>query len=110
MTEQTAEQSSEPFVTAYNTTPGPLVIDQAGRTLGGYEWGTVRADRAPARALLESGQLVKVEPRNDPGVNPDAALAFTETAQAHRDPREDGKPSPAAKTSRRRSSGQTEEA
>lgn len=122
MTEQT-----EPFVTAYNTTDGPLVIDQAGRVLGGGEHGTVRADRAPARALLESGQLVEVEHRDDPDVSDEGRRVFAETATANEGasrsssspqeaeqqspaaPGEDA-PEPARTTRRRRSSGQTEEA
>lgn len=55
---------------AYNSTDGPAVIDDEGRTLGGHEFGAVEGDRIDA----SEGALIRVT-LPDEDVNPDAADA-----------------------------------
>lgn len=69
------------YSTAYNATAGALVVDRAGRVIGAREFGSVKADQQPAKGLLESGQLVAVEPRKGDDVAPEAAAAFAATEQ-----------------------------
>lgn len=97
-------------VTVYNPGAGPVVVDQAGRTLGGTEFGTVRRDRQPAKGLLESGQLLEVEHRDGPEVDERAGIAMKATDQANSNaassPDDDEQP---AKSTRRRA-GSSQEA
>ena len=71
-----------PYVTAYNTTDRPVLIDDEGRTLGGGEWGPVLTTEEPARMALDAGTLVKVaEPKNLDDVTPEARSAFERTSE-----------------------------
>lgn len=72
------------FATAYNSSDGPLVVDQAGRTIAGRDYGTVEPDRAPASRLIEAGHLVLIE-HTTGDVSEAGAAAFAAT-----DARNDG--------------------
>lgn len=69
------------YITAGNTTDGPLVVDEAGRTIEAHGFGTVNPDRSPARRLLSDGLLVEVEPREDEDASEEARRAFRLTEQ-----------------------------
>ena len=60
------------FVVGFNTTDAPIVIDADGRSLGGYEWGAVRAATQIVRAHVDGGRLV-LHPELEAGKVPDDA-------------------------------------
>lgn len=72
--------------TVYNTTPGPLVIDAQGHTIGGYErrddvdvdGRTV--DGRVARPLLDAGLLLDVSESGASSPAPEAEAAVYEEA------------------------------
>lgn len=69
------------YVTAYNTSNEPLVVDVEGRGIGAHEWGTVDTTDEVAKPLLASGALVKSEAPKGDDVSP-AFLAAEERTQA----------------------------
>lgn len=72
------------FVAGYNPTDVPVVVDHQGRTLGGGEWGPVRASTAVIRDLVGAGRLVlhpDLSPVDD--TNPSAAAAVEVAAALH---------------------------
>lgn len=71
--------SEDTYITAGNTTDGPLVVSEAGRTIAGHSLGTVNPSRQPAKGLLEDGYLVEVEARDDEDVSDEARAAFEAT-------------------------------
>lgn len=79
------------YATGFNTTPGPLVIDRAGRSLGGGEWGALRPDEQPAKGLIADGQILLVErPEGvaDEDLAPGALAAFEATAAENAETKE----------------------
>jgi hypothetical protein len=62
------------FVLAYNPTDGPVIIDSAGRSLGGGEFGAVDTSDDLARAAVAAGRLVQPDPPGK-GANPVAVQA-----------------------------------
>lgn len=71
------------YVTAYNTTDSPLVVDADGAQIGGGEWGTVDTRDPEVRALIDAGTLTVVEEREPDGeteMNASARAAFKRTA------------------------------
>lgn len=68
------------FVTAYNPTDGPVLIDDAGRVLGGGEFGPVDTTEQPTKDALEDGRLVR--PDSEPGRGAsDEAIAAAQRAK-----------------------------
>jgi hypothetical protein len=47
---------------AYNPTDGPVVIDTAGRMIGGREWGAADTTDEFAKTATEQGRLVLPDP------------------------------------------------
>lgn len=45
------------YVTAYNSSKDPVVVDASGHTLGGEEWGTVDSTSDEVKAAADSGKL-----------------------------------------------------
>lgn len=75
------------FVVAYNPTDGPVLIDDAGRVVGGGEWAPVDSTDETAKAAFDAGRLLRAEaPARD--ANPLAvqaaaqAKAFTDRSRA----------------------------
>lgn len=68
--------------TAFNTTDQPVAIDEAGRRIGGREWGTINTTDPVAKAALEDGTLVITDRPEGDDINPDAAEAFAVTDAA----------------------------
>lgn len=46
---------------AYNPTDSPVLVDAAGRTLGGREWGPVKTTADEVKVAHDAGRLVYVE-------------------------------------------------
>jgi hypothetical protein len=62
------------FVLAFNPTDGPVIIDIAGRSLGGGEWGAIDITDDIAKDALDTHRLVRpAEPGK--GANPEALRA-----------------------------------
>jgi hypothetical protein len=59
---------------AYNPTDSPVVIDTAGRVIGGREWGAVDTTDEVAKTAAEQGQLVLPSPPGK-GARPEALHA-----------------------------------
>lgn len=70
------------YSVAYNTSDGPVVIDSEGRTLGGGEWGPVRAN-APEVGDAGGRGVLHLYPNLDtePGQNPAASDAVMEVGR-----------------------------
>lgn len=70
------------YITAFNTTDRPVVIDGDGRTLPGQSWGPVLTTADPVKVALDSGALVKVtaDVKAD-DLNPEAREALEATAR-----------------------------
>lgn len=49
------------YVLAYNPTDSPVVIDTAGRVLGGREWGPVDTTDAAAKEAFDAERLLQPE-------------------------------------------------
>lgn len=64
------------FVLAYNPTDRPVIIDSAGRSLGGGEFGAVDTSDPLAKTALAADELVRPD---DPGKGANPAAV-----QAHR--------------------------
>lgn len=64
------------FRLAYNTTDAPVVVDPAGRMLGGHEWGPARSTSDEAKSALRAGRLVWVELDDDASPAPEVAAAI----------------------------------
>lgn len=62
------------FVLAYNPTDRPVIIDSAGRSLGGGEFGAVDSTDDLAKAALAEGALIRPDAPGK-GANPDAVHA-----------------------------------
>lgn len=72
------------FVTAFNRTQTPVIIDDAGRVLGGLEWGTVAVTQSRTQDAVARGALVLVDITNpsttaSPVNDADARTAAAET-------------------------------
>jgi hypothetical protein len=62
------------YVLVHNPTDGPVLLDSAGRMLGGHEWGAADTTDDMAAAALDSGRLIRpAAPAKD--ANPDALAA-----------------------------------
>lgn len=69
------------YQTAYNATDGPLVADDFGRTIGGYEFGTVQTTSDDVATAISEGRIhvfASGFPAGQP-INPGAAEADTRT-------------------------------
>lgn len=66
---------------AYNPTDAPMLIDAAGRTLGGGEWGPVSSTADEVKAALEADTLVYVDLADDAEASVPAAAARTRVAE-----------------------------
>lgn len=69
--------------TAFNTTDGPLVIDDAGHTIGGGEWGTVQTTDPLVQAAVDADLLVVADIPDGDDVDPNARAAADRTAEVH---------------------------
>jgi hypothetical protein len=67
------------YVTAFNTSSGPVTVDAEGRQIGSKDWGTIDTTADQAKAGVESGRLVIVDVAED--AHPHAAAAQQRTAQ-----------------------------
>lgn len=76
------------FVTAYNRTETPAIIDDNGRVLGGFEWGPVGVAQQRAQDAVNRGALVIVDvdapnlSSAEANAASDATAALEERAQA----------------------------
>jgi hypothetical protein len=59
---------------AYNPTDGPVVIDTAGRMIGGRDWGAVDTTDDLTKTAVEQGRLVLPDPPGK-GARPEALHA-----------------------------------
>ena len=63
----------------FNSTAGPVVVDQLGHSIGGGEWGPYDPLESMAVALLASGDLVDIPDLATGGAyDPDAAQGWAE--------------------------------
>lgn len=69
------------FVTVYNTTDRPVLLDAEGREVGGREWGTAETTQDGAKVALASGSLILADVPEVGDVNPLAAAAAARTAR-----------------------------
>lgn len=70
------------YITAFNTTDRPVVIDDEGRTLGGQSWGPVLTTADQVKEALAAGALVKVTAdASAEDLSPDAKTAIEATEQ-----------------------------
>lgn len=68
------------YVTAYNPTDRPVVIDDEGRTVAGRSWAPVIRQAEEVRGAYERGDLVTVSrPADDDELDPQAVEAFDAT-------------------------------
>lgn len=68
--------------TAFNTTDQPVIIDDAGRQIGGYDWGTISTTEERASDALDAKILVLVDRPEGVEINPSAQAAFDVTDAA----------------------------
>ena len=64
------------YKVAYNSTSGPVVIDDAGRVIGGGEWGVVDSTSDATKQAIDAGRLVWADEPPADGGNPAAIDAF----------------------------------
>lgn len=65
---------------AYNTSPGPVVIDAQGHTIAGRSWANVHDDTAEVRHAFTLGQLVWHDDQPAPDAAPAAIAAWQQPA------------------------------
>jgi hypothetical protein len=70
------------FQPAFNPTDSPVLIDSAGRTLGGGEWGAVNLSDPFAQEASEAGRLVLPDLRTS-GATPEALEAKASADRAN---------------------------
>lgn len=91
------------YVTVFNASDTPVLLDEDGRSVGGGEWATADPDDAVTAAALEAGDLVEVEtPDEDVDEryqNPQAMETFKQTKD--RNSSNDEPKKSASKTSRK---------
>jgi len=75
------------YVTAYNTTPGPITVDGEGRVVHGGDYGTVDTTFEQVREALDAGRLVQTElpEGSEASEAAKAAVARTETITGRAD-------------------------
>lgn len=66
------------YVTAFNTSSGPVTVDAEGRQISAQDWGTANTTVQPGKDALDAGTLVVVEVPDDG--HPDAVAARDRTA------------------------------
>jgi hypothetical protein len=76
---------SDQFVTVYNRSDRPALLDAEGHTLGGGEYGTARENDPAVQLAFDTGSLGVVEdPGGDlSGLLPEAVAAFEATRAAN---------------------------
>ena len=67
--------------TYFNTTHGPVTIDDEGKTVGGGEWAALDSTKQ-VRSALKSGWLVEVDEPEEVKRTSPAAQAFKEVDKA----------------------------
>jgi hypothetical protein len=73
------------YVTVFNPSDSPVLLDEQGRSVGGGEWSPAETTDSVTKAALDSGGLLKVEaPEGDFDRNrqsPQAIEAFERTSK-----------------------------
>lgn len=73
------------YVTVFNPSDSPVLLDEEGRSVGGGEWATAETTDDVTKAALADGRLVKVDaPESDPDrryFNAQALGTFEQTAR-----------------------------
>lgn len=61
---------------AYNTSPGPVVVDGHGHTVAGHDWAQVDPTTDEVAHAVELGQLVWRDLEPGPDADPNAVTAW----------------------------------
>src|SRR5688500_4400291 len=86
-------------IVVYNTSDGPVRVDDEGRIVGGQEFAVADSVAESVKAGIEDGTLVKInKPKkmND-DINPQVRDVFDQLAESQKD--DDGDDEPATKKS-----------
>lgn len=69
----------EQYVTVYNPSDSPVVVDEEGRVIGGQSWGTLDRSDPIAKRLLKDNLVSEVSEREGSDVVTAAVEAFERT-------------------------------